>query len=140
MANAALTYGGFYFSTPASTTLSAATPAKAAGTTTALPVNGFTHTASNKITYDGATTRTFMVQASVCFTTATAAPETCFIYLYKDGSLIPGADIERKVSTNDVGAALVTLATDEYVELYVETTGGDNLTIDSGSVTVRVAG
>ena len=143
MANVALTYGGYYFSTPALTTLSAATPLKAAGTTTAKPVNGFTHTASNRLTYNGTVTRDFMVTVTFSANTAAGA-ETCSFHLYKNGSLVTGSTIVRKVSNNDIGAGalstIVELATNDYVELWVETLGGDNLTIDNGTVIAVVVG
>jgi len=143
MASDTLTYGGYYFSSSAATTLAAAAPAKAAGTTTALPLAGFTHTASNRVTYDKTTTRVFMVQANVCFNTVSGA-ETAYLYIYKNDALIPGTDITRKVSNNDAGAAscgaLVSLDSGDYVELWVATLGGDNIVIDGGSLTIRVAG
>ena len=144
MANVAVTFGGYYWSSASSTTLSAATPAKAAGTTTAFSGgNGFTHVASNRIRYDGTTTRVFHVTASFSAATTTGA-DTAKFHIYENGSLVTGATVTREVANNDIGAvcvqAQVSLATNDYVEVWLETTGGDDLTVQDGQVLVRLAG
>ena len=142
MADVSMAYGGMYFSSSATTTLSAITPAKAAGTTSSMGLNGFSHT-SNRLTYTGTATRTFEVLATLSAHTVSGA-ETLTFFLYKNGTLITGAEIDRKVSNNDIGAvavsALVSLATNDYVEVWVESLTGDDVIIDYGQVIARVAG
>ena len=142
MAADTLTFGSYYFSSSATTTLSAATPAKAAGTTTSVSLSGFTHSA-NRLTYTGATTRTFRVTASLSASTISGA-ETLEFYLYKGGTVIAHSQIQRKVSNNDVGAvalqATVSLANTNYIELWVESLGGDDVVINYGQLVVEVLG
>jgi hypothetical protein len=143
MANAALTYGSLYFSSSAQTTLSAATPAKAAGTTAGMENSGFTASTTNRLTYDGAVTRVFHVEACLSVGTGVGA-ETMTFFIYKNGSIVTGAEIDRKVTTNDVGACavacLVSLASTDYVEVWVETLGGDNMTVEYGTLIAKVVG
>ena len=82
---AKLSYGSFYVSSSALTALSAATPAKAAGTTTAgeLPADGqFTHT-SNRLTYAGTVTRDFGVTAWAAITKASGTQSKITVHIYK---------------------------------------------------------
>ena len=142
MADVSLTYGGCYISSSATTTLAAATPAKAAGTTTSMGLNGFSHS-SNKLTYTGTATRVFSVHCAVSASTISGA-ETVNFYIHKNDSLVTGSQIQRKVSNNDVGAAacnaLVSLATNDYVELWVSSLGGDDVVIEFGTMIAKVAG
>jgi len=104
-------------------------------------LNGFSH-ASNKLTYTGTATRVFQIAATLSASAASA--DTLTFFLYKNGALITGAEIDRKVSNNDIGAvavsALVSLATNDYVEVWVESLGVANITLDYGQVIARVAG
>ena len=143
MANVALAFGGLYFSTPANTTLAAATPAKASGTTAAMgTANEFTVSTTNRLTYTGTTARHFLVNAALQAETVSGA-ETCQFYLYKNGSAITGSMITREVSNNDIGAiavnALVSLAQNDYVEIWLASTGGDDIRI-AGSMIATIAG
>ena len=142
MADVSFLFGGMYISSSSSTTLSATTPAKAAGTTTSMGLNGFSHS-SNRLTYTQATTRTFHVTASLSASTASGA-ETCDFSIRKNGAVITGATIRREVANNDVGAVsvecLVSLAQNDYVEIWVESAGGDDITLDNGVIVARVAG
>ena len=141
MANAQLPYGGYYISSTSATT-NPTTPTKAAGTTTAFALNGFSHT-NNRLTYTGTATRHFAISAYVS-TTASAA-DTVDIYIYTGGDTeVTGSHIQRKVPINDVGAAalgcIVQLATDEYIEVFFHVTGTANVTWEAGSVVVTIAG
>jgi len=67
------------------------------------------------------------------------------MHLYKNGSLMTGSTISRKVTTGgDIGAAsiigVVSLATTDYVELWLETDDGDTLTLENACMIVRVLG
>lgn len=142
MADVSMAFGGMYVSSSATTTLSADTPAKAAGTMSSMGLNGFSY-ATGALTYTGTATRVFEVQANGSVHSITGA-ETLNFYMYKNGSPITGARIMRKVSNNDVGAVgigcFVSLATNDYVELYVSSLGGDDLVVDYGVILIRVAG
>lgn len=141
-----LTYAGCYFSTPALTTLAAATPTKAAGTTTSMPVdNGFTHT-DNRLTLDaGQTTRDYRVSANFSVVKSDGGATDASFYIAKNGSILtPSKIIRTLANTSDHGSVSigtgVELEADDYVELWVETTNGDDLTVEAGGLGVSVLG
>ena len=145
MATEALSFGSIYFSTPAMTTLTGTTPAKAAGTTTTMQLGDFLHPSNNRLTYDGVTTRIFEVLFTGSAQKGSGGSADTFYYLYKDGVLIPGATVSRKIpNVGDEGAfgilAQVTLASGSYVELWLSTENGDDLQIDYGVLTAKVLG
>jgi hypothetical protein len=130
--------GGFYFSSPANTALGTATPAKAAGTTTAFGTNrGFTHS-NNRLTYDGGATKTFTFTMTTSFTASAATTATAHVYV--DGSPVTGVELNRLVSNTDEGAwalsGIVSMATDSYIEIWVETDDGDDIQIEAGTFTI----
>jgi len=140
---AKLSFGGMYFSTAAATTLTLNTPAKALGTTTAMELGDFTMPANNRLTYTAATTRSFEVIACVSMSAAGATNST--IYIAKNDSVIAASAIQRKISTGgDIGALAVSVNTqmdqNDYVELWLENDDGDNMTVENGTVTVKVLG
>lgn len=144
MADDSLKYGGCYISTPASTTLSATTPAKAAGTTSSMGLNGFSHT-DNRLTYTGTATRVFHITVSISAQHSGSGSTTFSLWLYKNAAAITGTEITRYISgTGDTGAgstqALVSLATNDYVEMWVETDDGDDVELEFGTMIARVAG
>lgn len=139
MADLQMPYGGFYVSTSGTTT-NPTTPTKATVTTTAYPLEGFTHT-TNRLTYTGTPTLHFRVSASV--SASGSAADTLDIYIYKNGSTEVAA-IQRKIPINDVGAGslecIVQLATNDYVEIFFHVTGTANIDWDFGSMTAILAG
>ena len=140
---AKLSFGGMYFSKATATTLTLNTPAKALGTTTAMELGDFTMPASNRLTYTAATTRSFEVIACVSMSAAGATNST--ISLAKNDSVIAASAIQRKISTGgDIGALAVSVSTsmdqNDYVELWLENDDGDNMTVENGTVTVKVLG
>jgi hypothetical protein len=130
-------YAEMYLSSASETTLTGATPAKAAGTTTAGDIRGFTH-ANNRLTYDGIATKSFMVTVTAGVSKAAGSTELCSVHIYKDGATV-NAQVDRTVSSSDEGAvsvsAIVSLATDEYIEVWLNS-AGDNMTWESGTVTI----
>ena len=145
MANVAMAFGSLYFSSAASTTLGAATPAKAAGTTAEMVSNGFTASASNRLTYTGTTTLYFKVECTASMQTSGSGSSLVSLLLYKNAAAITGAEIQRAVSTTaDIGAgavsAIVQLATNDYVELWVESDDGDDVQIDFGVLSAITVG
>lgn len=134
-------YGGFYFSTPAATTLAAATPAKASGTTTALSLAKFTMPASNRLTYTGTATRLFHVKTSVTvIKAASTGAALASLYLAKNGSVITGAQNRQMLADNTTAeygfdvSWVVSLATNDYLELFLEEAGGDDMTVQLGQL------
>jgi hypothetical protein len=142
MADISLTYGGCYWSTPTETANDAATPIKCAGTTSSMGLNGFSHT-SNKLTYTGTATRVCFVSAS--FAVSLAQAGDLDMSIYKNGALVTGSIVSRTVGTTDIGAmavtCLVSLATNDYVELWCEVQqDADDVTIENGVLSAQVLG
>ena len=116
-------WGGLYISSAAQTTIAnQGTAVKMAGTTTAFDVQNFTHS-DNRLLYSGAPTSRFFVWANVTLDVATGT-DNLSVQLFKDGSFITGAESR---TTNDAGLpnnvtvmASVSLATNSYIELYLE--------------------
>ena len=144
MAQDVLTYGSIYFSTPVETSLDADTPLKALGTTTAMLLGGFLATGNNRLVNDSGVTRAYEAMFAGSMT-STGTQVLAEAHLYKNGTLIPGATIIRKIGTgSDHGAfavsAQVSLDDGQYVELWVETDGGEEITIETGVLSVKVLG
>lgn len=142
MATEVLSYGGYYFSAAIETPLTAATPAKALGTTTSGSLLAFTHT-GNRLTFTGLIPRTFAIMATCSISSSGATNSK--VHFYKNGSPLAGATIERKVTTGgDIGAIAVmgiaSLSTNDYVEMWLETDDGNSLTIEYGCVATMVLG
>lgn len=141
---AKLSFGACYFSAPAVTTLVAGVPAKAEGTTVAMQLGGFLHPTNNRLEYDQLVTRTFLVSADVSATKSGGGSSLVSFLLYKNGAMVPGARVNRQVSTVDEGAVAVQcnvqLAQGDYVELWVQTDDGDDVTIEAGTLDAQVIG
>ena len=139
-------YGALYFSTPAATTLAADTPTLAAGVTALQgPVAvDFVISAAGRLTYIGNQTKVFRVGFSGSATKASGGETLGSFYLYKGGSLITGARVNRTLkNTSDEGAfpveGLVELSNGEYVELWISNVAGDDMTIQSGILMATIA-
>lgn len=140
-----LTAGSIYFSTPIETILSAATPAKAAGNTTIMQVAGFSMPADNRLQCETAVARMYELGFNGSGHKGGGGGTLAYIALFKNGALIPGSAIERTITNaSDEGAfsvkAHVSLAIGDYVELWVESDSGDNLTIGAGVLSAIVIG
>ena len=138
------THGEAYWSTPAATILAAATPAKAAGNTTGLHLHGFTHT-DNRMTYNGIASHDFLVNATTTLTKAGGGATVGHIYIAKNGVVEPGLEIRQSMagSTDQVAMAIfgtVELVTNDYIELWVSTDDGDDLTVELGIMNVSDEG
>lgn len=131
--------GAIYFATPAATSNEANVAIKCAGTTAAQEAAFLvTQATTNRLTYTGNRTRTFMVTATVSLSAAAATNGK--LHIYKDGALVTGATIRRVLPISDVGAmalhCLASLATNSYVELWCETDDGDDITIQNGILSI----
>ena len=93
---------------------------------------------TNRLTYTGTPTRTFKAEATISLSAAAAT--NARLHLYKNGSLITGSTVSRTLAdtaTNAVAIhALVSLAPNDYVELWCETDDGDDITIQNGVVSI----
>jgi len=142
---AKLVYGAMAFSASEETILAAATPAKALGTTTALVLGDFTMSANNRLRYDGVETRDFEVDISVSMIKSAGGATNAIMHIHKNDVHEPLLTIERTIAnTSDTGAisltGAVTLEQNDYVEIWVETVNGDNLTIALGQMVISVLG
>jgi len=120
--------------------LTATVPAKVAGTTTAGTLVEFTHS-NNRLTYTGAPTRTFHVVVTLCLEFA-ASGSIVSCYVAKGGTVIAASQIEtRIVNAGDHKAfscqAQVSLATNEYIEVFVSGDKSADCIVDDLQVYVR---
>lgn len=142
---ASLSFGSCYISTPAVTATVAATPTKALGTTTEMLLAEFALVGSNRIVYSGTTPRVFEVMFAGSVTKGGGGSTLSTYGLFKNGALIPGGNINRQIANaSDEGAfvvmAHVSLANNDYVELWLTTDTGDSLTIETGVLSAKVLG
>ena len=151
MATATLTYGSIYFDQDFSsypdnlveTPLTASTPAKALGPTATMELGGFLATGNNRLVNDSGATRTY----EAMFAGSMSASAGCIAeaHLYKNDALVTGSTIVRKIANaGDQGAfavlAQVSLDDGQYVELWIESDGGEDLTILNGVLAAKVLG
>ncbi len=130
------------WTTPAATTLGVATAAKAAGTTTLdgrqSPTRGvvFTMPANNRLTYGGPTTRNFRVAFWAPVTAA--ASSNLIVSIHRNGTLITNGESEEFAVTtspsNVYHQVQVELDDTDYVEVFLETDDGDDVTVGVGGV------
>lgn len=142
---AKLTYASLYFSSPASTPLSAATPAKAEGTTVSMQLADFEMDANNRLTYRQANTRVFDVVATLGLEKGSGSETLGTLHIYKNGSAVTGAltDLTFENTTYEYNAALaaqISLSENDYIEVWLETVNGDDVTVQSGTLSASVAG
>ena len=136
--------GSFWFSTPSATANGVNDIVKAAGTTTAIGApRAFTHSGTNRLTYNGLKTIKFLVTVSVSVTKASGGSTLAGLTLLEGGSAVTGVIVDRQVGNVDEGAwgvtAEVELATDEYIELGCRSSTGDDLTVESGVLTITTS-
>jgi hypothetical protein len=132
-----------YMSSAASVNVTAATPRKIGGTVAEGENSGsFTVTTTNggRITYNGADD--ILVRVDV--TLSLSEPTSKVVYLYIAEGDTPAAKtrIDRSVGAGgEVGAMALqgyfTLSTNEYVEVYVDISGTDDVTVDEMNFSVQ---
>ena len=104
---------------------------KVSGTSTAGSLTDFSH-ASNKLTYDGASTKSFLVTVNTAVTNNKGERGT-FLAIFKNGS--EHRTIQAKSDMADATSiglnSVLSLATNDYIELYtgITTNSMDDLTI-----------
>jgi len=120
--------------------LGVSTPAKVAGTTVPGIVVEFTHS-DNRLTYTGTPTRTFHCIATLCLSHTASGSEST-IYVAKNGAVIAASTIDTRISTGGDHQTLscqaqVSLATNDYVEIWVESDKAGTTTVDDLQVYIR---
>ncbi len=135
--------GNMYISTPIATTFALAdTPTKVLGTTTSTNLYRMTHPTSNRLTYAGSKTRSFMVSCSMSITQPNSNRFFSF-YIAKNGVVIPESRQDVKVvnSTDQVSLTLscwATLAPGDYVEVWVANQAATtNVTVQTMNLTME---
>ena len=86
----------------------------------------FTISTAGRLTYNGLTNKEFNVSANIAGTVA-AGTSTFNFYLAKNGTIITASKTEKEFVSTAVGSpaqacAIITLSTDDYIELFVENT------------------
>jgi len=133
--------GALYFSTPASTTIVAATPIKAAGTTAEMGSNkDVTVATTNRLTNASGLTLDFRVLVTLSLLKGAGGVTDAIVYVYKNGAAVAGLEIPRHLA--DVKgrpislSGVVSLADTDYLEIWLETDTGDDLTV-SGQFSIE---
>ena len=142
---AMLAFGSFAFTTTVETPLAANTPAKALGTTVVGEIGDFTMPVNNRLLYGGATTRAFEIILSTSSVRSAGSQALATIHVAKNGVVVTNLSTTRTLlNTSDVGAVALcgslSLAQNDYVEIWLETNNGTNITITKGCMIVRVLG
>lgn len=112
---------------------------KAAGTTTVGPTRNFTQTANNRLRYDGETTKRFLI--SFGGSTDISVVNTLVHYaLAKNGTVTLWTVDRHHATASDHGAvsliAIIELAQNDYIELFVRADKAGNLTVDHYNLAV----
>ena len=129
--------GSIYINTAVVTTISTInTPVKVSGTTSSTNLfRSDTGSQNNRLRYTGTKTRKFTLIAT--FSMLGGNNKVYAFHIYKNGSNIPSIYVENNIqNAGDIGAATimgtVELATNDYVELWVENLSGtQNCTINA---------
>ena len=133
-----------------STSITAATPVKIAGTTTAGFLERVSH-ATNKLTYDGLETITARVYAEIRLTfAADLQAETINLYVVKNGvSASPVANDESTLNgvfNNPTSPYLRAVdlvgnvVTDDFFEAWIESDGNDDIIVESLNISFEKVG
>jgi hypothetical protein len=136
--------GQVYMQGNATATVIAATgtPVLVAGTWTADLSTNMTCTTAGRITYTGTTTQVLTINAALSIDPAAGTTQNIQAYLYKNGTAIAGSRIESIIST---GVYLsvplvyqVSMATTDYIEIYVQnSTATNNLTVSRAVLSIN---
>lgn len=130
----------------ASAAITAGTPVKIGGTVAeaAAGSNLFTVTTTSggRLTYNGADTRVFHIQASIAFT-STQSNEIALFYFFRSGTELTNTQKRRKLGTgSDLGSIsldhIVTLSSGQYIEIFCDLAASSSNTITAGDVHVSV--
>ncbi len=135
-------HGSYWVSTPAATDAMVDTPLKAAGTTTSGPIQDWTQSGTNRMTYNGLKALDFTISITVGMSREGGGGKLLgSILLAEGGTPIPGARVDRQMSdSTDEGAFpltfVVTASTNSFYEIWVASSLEKELTIESGGMTI----
>jgi hypothetical protein len=135
-ADQALLYGQLYMQGNGTATViaSTATPVLVAGTWTVDLQDSFTGTTAGRLTYTGTETQICRVAASLSLDPTSGSNQHISVYVAKNGSTIAGSRQEAHISHGaDMNMSVtwqLSLATNDYVELFVQnSTATNNITV-----------
>jgi hypothetical protein len=117
--------GDVYISTPAATSFAAMnTPTKILGATTSTNLFRVSSPQSNRLTYSGTKTKTFVAVCTMSFTSA-GSNKIYSCYLAKNGVILPESKQSRKTTAGADQAPLalscaVSMGLNDYLEVWVE--------------------
>lgn len=120
---------------------------KIAGTTTAGIIQRFSHT-NNRITYTGVLTEQFAISATASGTSTGASPTLRFqIRHYDSGGVLLGASATSETNINNANRAenmtaffSASISSGDYLELWVSSSNGANITVVSLSLMANRGG
>jgi hypothetical protein len=121
---------------------STATPVLVAGTWTVDLSTNATCTTAGRITYTGTTTQILTINAALSLDPASGSNQNIQVYLYKNGSAIAGSRIESKINSGEHLAVplvyQVSMATNDYIEIYVQnSTATNNITVSRAVLSIN---
>ena len=134
-------YGSIYMSGNATTTtLAANTYTKIDGTTTTASLNQFTAPVDNRIQYTGTPIINTLVTANVAISHNVALGTTIGISIYKNGAQVLAPTDQYEPTTGNLTSLTVSVyvqfTTNDYVEVYVQTTNASTSTVVNMNLSV----
>lgn len=154
-ATSSVSYAEMYMqdNTTATSGISTGVPMKMAGTTTAGSLSGFTHPTSNRLLYGGGVPKLFHLSASGSWLYDDATSQelaAVMFYMYDDsgssGAVIAKSKLTTKLDNDgDCPSSfsldcMITLDTDDYIEVWVERIGGNDDEIIVRGINVNITG
>tara|TARA_R110000824_G_scaffold3490_2_gene16515 strand:+ start:393 stop:1241 length:849 start_codon:yes stop_codon:yes gene_type:complete len=132
-ASEATNYAQSYMQANATATTIAATvtPVLVAGTWTVDTLANFTGTTAGRLTYTGTTTATKLVTATLTIEISAGTNQKVSVYIAKNGAVLAGSRQETDISAASVLVNMscsfnVSLATNDYIEVFVQNATGTN--------------
>ena len=121
---------------------STATPVLVAGTWTVDLSTNMTCTTAGRITYTGTTTQVLTINAALSLDPASGSNQNIQVYLYKNGTSIAGSRIEAKINNAEHLAVplvyQISMATNDYIEIYVQnSTATNNITVSRAVLSIN---
>ena len=121
---------------------STATPVLVAGTWTVDLSTNATCTTAGRITYTGTTTQILTINAALSLDPASGSNQNLQVYLYKNGAAIAGSRMEAKINSGEHKEVSlvyqVSMATNDYIEIYVQnSTATNNITVSRAVLSIN---
>ncbi len=135
-------YGALYMDLPNLTTITAAnTWIKIAGTTIAAPLNQFSMSVDNKLTYIGTSAITAYISVSISASDTTITGNTLAFSIFKNAAEVSGSAMFCAKSTNSINVTaslmiIVALAQNDFIEIYCQNTVMDDISTDNMMVNI----